>query len=60
MASKPLKVFLLRADAKFMATSLEDAFLKLAAHFGALAEGDTDSRLIELGEIEIKPVEPRS
>ena len=51
-----LKEFRLKADITFNAESIDDAFDKLVEHLQRIKEGE-DSNFVELGEIEIKPVE---
>lgn len=51
-----MRSFRIVADAEFLAEDVDDAFLKLAEHFRALAAGD-DTSLIEAGTVEIWPEE---
>ncbi len=51
-----MKTFIINAEATFQAEDIDDAFLKLRAHFNALLE-DEESDLITSGSIRIRPEE---
>ena len=49
--------FAMRANIEFQADDLDDAFLKISEYYKKLRKGDTDTDLIDIGEIHIAPKE---
>lgn len=54
-----MKIFAIKADAKFCAENIEDALLRLSDYFRAMATGDdlSEKSILEDGSIDIMPEE---